>query len=323
MMLSTICPTGWHSGWNNTGTERIMSYNGIINIYKEQGYTSFDVVAKLRGILKMRKIGHTGTLDPDATGVLPVVLGSATKLVDMLTDKKKEYIATLRLGITTDTLDITGTVLSENTPDVSEGEVRDAILSFIGPQLQTPPMYSAIKVNGRKLYELAREGIEIERQKRSIAIFDIEILDMSLPDIRLRVECSKGTYIRSLCADIGDRLSCGAVMTSLMRTKSGDFAIDRAYTLREVEEAAAGGRVEEMITPVDYCFMDYAGVTVAGDIDKAVRNGNMIRKADIAGEMTEGDRSFVRIYDAEGNFLAVYETGKPGLYKVHKMFLSE
>ena len=300
-----------------------MSYNGIINIYKEQGYTSFDVVAKLRGILKMRKIGHTGTLDPDATGVLPVVLGSATKLVDMLTDKKKEYIATLRLGITTDTLDITGTVLSENTPDVSEGEVRDAILSFIGPQLQTPPMYSAIKVNGRKLYELAREGIEIERQKRSIAIFDIEILDMSLPDIMLRVECSKGTYIRSLCADIGDRLSCGAVMTSLMRTKSGDFAIDRAYTLREVEEAAAGGRVEEMITPVDYCFMDYAGVTVAGDIYKTVRNGNMIRKADIAGEMTEGDRSFVRIYDAEGNFLAVYETGKPGLYKVHKMFLSE
>ena len=300
-----------------------MSYNGIINIYKEQGYTSFDVVAKLRGILKMRKIGHTGTLDPDATGVLPVVLGSATKLVDMLTDKKKEYIATLRLGITTDTLDITGTVLIENTPDVSEGEVRDAILSFIGPQLQTPPMYSAIKVNGRKLYELAREGIEIERQKRSIEIFDIEILDMSLPDIRLRVECSKGTYIRSLCADIGDRLSCGAVMTSLMRTKSGDFAIDRAYTLREVEEAAAGGRVEEMITPVDYCFMDYAGVTVAGDIYKTVRNGNMIRKADIAGEMTEGDRSFVRIYDAEGNFLAVYETGKPGLYKVHKMFLSE
>lgn len=300
-----------------------MSYNGIINIYKEQGYTSFDVVAKLRGILKMRKIGHTGTLDPDATGVLPVVLGSATKLVDMLTDKKKEYIATLRLGITTDTLDITGTVLSENTPDVSEGEVRDAILSFIGPQLQTPPMYSAIKVNGRKLYELAREGIEIERQKRSIEIFDIEILDMSLPDIRLRVECSKGTYIRSLCADIGDRLSCGAVMTSLMRTKSGDFAIDRAYTLREVEEAAAGGRVEEMITPVDYCFMDYAGVTVAGDIYKTVRNGNMIRKADIAGEMTEGNRSFVRIYDAEGNFLAVYETGKPGLYKVHKMFLSE
>lgn len=300
-----------------------MSYNGIINIYKEQGYTSFDVVAKLRGILKMRKIGHTGTLDPDATGVLPVVLGSATKLVDMLTNKKKEYIATLRLGITTDTLDITGTVLSENTPDVSEGEVRDAILSFIGPQLQTPPMYSAIKVNGRKLYELAREGIEIERQKRSIEIFDIEILDMSLPDIRLRVECSKGTYIRSLCADIGDRLSCGAVMTSLMRTKSGDFAIDRAYTLREVEEAAAGGRVEEMITPVDYCFMDYAGVTVAGDIYKTVRNGNMIRKADIAGEMTEGDRSFVRIYDAEGNFLAVYETGKPGLYKVHKMFLSE
>lgn len=300
-----------------------MSYNGIINIYKEQGYTSFDVVAKLRGILKMRKIGHTGTLDPDATGVLPVVLGSATKLVDMLTDKKKEYIATLRLGITTDTLDITGTVLSENTPDVSEGEVRDAILSFIGPQLQTPPMYSAIKVNGRKLYELAREGIEIERQKRSIEIFDIEILDMSLPDIRLRVECSKGTYIRSLCADIGDRLSCGAVMTSLMRTKSGDFAIDRAYTLREVEEAAAGGRVEEMITPVDYCFMDYAGVTVAGDIYKTVRNGNMIRKADIAREMTEGDRSFVRIYDAEGNFLAVYETGKPGLYKVHKMFLSE
>ena len=302
---------------------RIMSYNGIINIYKEQGYTSFDVVAKLRGILKMRKIGHTGTLDPDATGVLPVVLGSATKLVDMLTDKRKEYIATLRLGITTDTLDITGTVLSETVPDVSEGEVREAILSFIGPMLQTPPMYSAIKVNGRKLYELAREGIEIERQKRSIEIFDIKILDMSLPDIKIKVECSKGTYIRSLCADIGDKLSCGAVMTSLVRTKSGDFAIERAYTLKEVEEAAAKERVEDMITPVDYCFMSYARVTVNGELLKAVRNGNMIRKADIAGDLTEGDVSKVRIYDPDGHFLAVYEMDRPGLYKVHKMFLSE
>ena len=302
---------------------RIMSYNGIINIYKEQGYTSFDVVAKLRGILKMRKIGHTGTLDPDATGVLPVVLGSATKLVDMLTDKRKEYIATLRLGITTDTLDITGTVLSETVPDVSEGEVREAILSFIGPMLQTPPMYSAIKVNGRKLYELAREGIEIERQKRSIDIFDIKILDMSLPDIKIKVECSKGTYIRSLCADIGDKLSCGAVMTSLVRTKSGDFAIERAYTLKEVEEAAAKERVEDMITPVDYCFMNYARVTVNGELLKAVRNGNMIKKADIAQDLTEGDISKVRIYDPDGHFLAVYEMDRPGLYKVHKMFLSE
>lgn len=302
---------------------RIMSYNGIINIYKEQGYTSFDVVAKLRGILKMRKIGHTGTLDPDATGVLPVVLGSATKLVDMLTDKKKEYIATLRLGITTDTLDITGTVLSETVPDVSEGEVREAILSFIGPMLQTPPMYSAIKVNGRKLYELAREGIEIERQKRSIEIFDIKILDMSLPDIKIKVECSKGTYIRSLCADIGDKLSCGAVMTSLVRTKSGDFAIERAYTLKEVEEAAAKERVEDMITPVDYCFMSYARVTVNGELLKAVKNGNMIKKADIAQDLTEGDISKVRIYDPDGHFLAVYEMDRPWLYKVHKMFLSE
>ena len=302
---------------------RIMSYNGIINIYKEQGYTSFDVVAKLRGILKMRKIGHTGTLDPDATGVLPVVLGSATKLVDMLTDKRKEYIATLRLGITTDTLDITGTVLSETVPVVSEREVREAILSFIGPMLQTPPMYSAIKVNGRKLYELAREGIEIERQKRSIEIFDIKILDMSLPDIKIKVECSKGTYIRSLCADIGDKLSCGAVMTSLVRTKSGDFAIERAYTLKEVEEAAAKERVEDMITPVDYCFMSYARVTVNGELLKAVRNGNMIKKADIAQDLTEGDISKVRIYDPDGHFLAVYEMDRPGLYKVHKMFLSE
>ena len=302
---------------------RIMSYNGIINIYKEQGYTSFDVVAKLRGILKMRKIGHTGTLDPDATGVLPVVLGSATKLVDMLTDKRKEYIATLRLGITTDTLDITGTVLSETIPVVSEGEVREAILSFIGPMLQTPPMYSAIKVNGRKLYELAREGIEIERQKRSIEIFDIKILDMSLPDIKIKVECSKGTYIRSLCADIGDKLSCGAVMTSLVRTKSGDFAIERAYTLKEVEEAAAKERVEDMITPVDYCFMSYARVTVNGELLKAVRNGNMIKKADIAQDLTEGDISKVRIYDPDGHFLAVYEMDRSWLYKVHKMFLSE
>ena len=194
--------------------------HGIINVYKEKGFTSHDVVAKLRGIVGQKKIGHTGTLDPDATGVLPVCLGKATKLCDLLTDKNKTYEAVLLLGKTTDTQDITGEVLEEkSTEALTEEKVREAIEGFIGDYEQIPPMYSALKVNGKKLYELAREGKVIERKARPVKILDIQILEIDLPKVRMEVSCSKGTYIRTLCHDIGEKLGCGGCMESLILTR--------------------------------------------------------------------------------------------------------
>ncbi|MDE7231820.1 MAG: tRNA pseudouridine(55) synthase TruB, partial [Lachnospiraceae bacterium] len=194
-------------------------YNGIMNVYKEAGFTSHDVVAKLRGICKQKKIGHTGTLDPDAVGVLPVCFGSGTKLCDMLTDWDKEYIATLRLGLVTDTQDISGRVLLKTDPEkvqaVTEEQASESVMSFLGEYDQIPPMYSALKVNGKKLYELARAGREVERKPRRVQIRELEILEMSLSAIRFRVVCSKGTYIRTLCHDIGQKLGCGGVMKAL------------------------------------------------------------------------------------------------------------
>ena len=176
--------------------------NGVINVYKEKGYTSHDVVAKLRGILHQKKIGHTGTLDPDAEGVLPVCLGRGTKLCAMLTDKRKTYEAVLHLGIETDTQDMTGKRIKECAAEVSQEEIRSCVQSFLGEQMQVPPMYSALKVQGKKLYELAREGIEVERQPRKVVFYEIEIFSIELPRVKFRVTCSKGTYIRTLCHDI-------------------------------------------------------------------------------------------------------------------------
>ena len=209
--------------------------NGIINVYKEAGFTSHDVVAKMRGICGQKKIGHTGTLDPAATGVLPVCLGSGTRLCDMLTEKDKEYVAVLLLGMTTDTQDTTGTVLSRKEVNASEEEVAEAVTSFVGDYDQVPPMYSALKVNGKKLYELARAGKEVEREARRVRIEEIEILHMELPRVTMRVVCSKGTYIRTLCADIGNKLCCGGTMESLQRTRVGIFKLEEALTLSRKE----------------------------------------------------------------------------------------
>ena len=210
--------------------------NGIINVYKEKGYTSFDVVAKLRGIFKQKKIGHTGTLDPDAEGVLPVCLGKATKVCDLLTDKSKEYEAVLLLGKVTDTQDITGTVLEEKDVKVTEEAVRETVLSFVGDYMQIPPMYSALKVNGKKLCDLAREGKTVERQARPVKILTIDILDVTLPRVRMRVHCSKGTYIRTLCQDIGEKLGCGGCMESLLRTQVSEFLLKDALKIGEIEQ---------------------------------------------------------------------------------------
>ena len=194
--------------------------NGMLSIYKEAGYTSNDVVAKLRGILHMRRIGHTGTLDPMAEGVLPVCLGNATRLCDMIADRDKEYRAVMRLGLRTDTQDMTGTILEEAQPEVlsalTEDRIREAAESFIGDYSQIPPMYSALKVNGQRLYDLARQGKTVERKARQIRIHELEVLEIAVPFVTMRVRCSKGTYIRTLCEDIGSRLGCGGTMDSLL-----------------------------------------------------------------------------------------------------------
>lgn len=301
--------------------------NGIINVYKEAGFTSFDVVAKLRGITHIRKIGHTGTLDPDATGVLPVCIGSATKLCDMLTDKTKEYEATFRLGLTTDTQDISGKVLTESEVNITKKELETCIMSFVGKQQQIPPMYSALKVNGQKLYDLARAGKEVERKPRDIEITGIEIVDIRMKDEAeasgddicheavIRVGCSKGTYIRTLCHDIGQKLGCGATMTRLIRTKSGQFDIEKALKLSEIEELVKTGNIEEHIIAVDEVFSHCPKINVVDDDEKKVLNGNFIKREYC------GDR--IRVYLSNGDFAAIYDYSKENRrYVPFKMFLA-
>jgi len=226
--------------------------NGIINVYKEKGYTSHDVVAVLRKIAGQKKIGHTGTLDPDATGVLPVCLGRATKLCDLLTDRDKTYEAVLLLGKTTDTQDISGAILKEQPTDhLNEAEVTKVIESFKGTYDQIPPMYSALKVNGKKLYELAREGKTVERKSRKVTIYQIHIKEIQLPRVRMEVTCSKGTYIRTLCHDIGNLLGTGGCMEELTRTKVGRFELKDSLKLEELRDLAQNGRLEDALIPLD------------------------------------------------------------------------
>ena len=284
--------------------------HGIINVYKEKGFTSHDVVAKLRGICKQKKIGHTGTLDPDAVGVLPVCLGSATKLCDMLTDKEKEYIAEFKLGYVTDTQDISGKILKENTVEVTEEQVREAIFSFAGDYDQIPPMYSALKVNGKKLYELAREGKEVERKSRPVRILEIEILEERMPEFCIRVRCSKGTYIRTLCHDIGQVLGCGAVMISLKRTQSGIFKIDEAYSLSEIQSKADAGQLSEIVIPVEKMFLQLPEVMAGENARKALDNGNQLKSGEYVTQKELADDEQVRLYNAEGSFHGVYRYDK-------------
>ena len=278
--------------------------NGIIVINKEAGFTSHDVVAKLRGILKQKKIGHTGTLDPQAQGVLPVCLGKGTKLCDLLADHDKEYEAVLRLGITTDTQDMEGTILKESSVQVSEEEVRTCILSFQGKQQQVPPMYSALKVNGKKLYELAREGKTVERKPRPVHFYEIEILEIALPLVRFRVTCSKGTYIRTLCHDIGEKLGCGAAMETLLRTKVGRFTLDDAITLAQTEEAAQNGEIESKVLGIEKILAEYPRVCCTKEGDRLLANGNPLVQALVDAEEKNG---WIRMCNSEGLFAGVYQ----------------
>lgn len=276
--------------------------NGVINVYKEKGYTSHDVVAKLRGILKQKKIGHTGTLDPEAEGVLPVCLGRATKLCDLLTDKRKTYEAVLHLGITTDTQDMTGTVLCEREVHGDEDEVRNCILGFLGEQQQIPPMYSALKVNGRKLCELAREGKEVERKSRAVVFYEMEILDMMLPLVRFRVTCSKGTYIRTLCHDIGEKLGCGGCMESLLRTRVERFSVEDSLKLSQIEEEVRSGDFVRRIVTIEEMFSQCPRVVMPAEFDKMLHNGNGVPAEN---DMEDGTR--VRMYDSARRFIGLYE----------------
>ncbi len=307
--------------------------NGVINIYKEKGYTSHDVVAKLRGILKMKRIGHTGTLDPEAEGVLPVCLGTATKLCDILTDKIKAYRAVIRFGIATDTEDMTGQVIQQLPVTVGEQELKIVLQRFIGEYEQIPPMYSAIKVEGKKLYELAREGKVIERKGRPVIIHSIELHSVSLDEqqqlleAEITVVCGKGTYIRSLCRDIGEALGTCACMKSLLRIKSGNFEIKHSVKLSEVERLVATAQIESYILPVEQVFQSCAMFIMKSEWDKLLWNGNPISqetcdKIDILGEMhSDFPKNWFRAYDSNRQFLGVYEkTGKK--FVPVKMFLS-
>ena len=283
--------------------------DGVLNIRKEKGYTSFDVVAKLRGILHMKKIGHTGTLDPEAEGVLPVVLGKATKLVDLLTEKQKTYEALLHLGLETDTQDMTGTVLEEKPVEVTEEEVRTVIRSFLGEQQQIPPMYSALKVDGKKLYELAREGKTVERKPRAVQFYEIEIKKIELPYVRFSVTCSKGTYIRTLCHDIGQKLGCGGCMEELLRTRSGNFVWEDSMTLAQVEEAVRNGTIGDRVISIGQVLKDYPEIFCTREGDRLLENG----------EHKEG---WVRMCDSQGGFKGIYQWDEvKKRYQPQKMFL--
>lgn len=296
--------------------------HGIINVYKEAGYTSFDVVAKLRGILKQKKIGHTGTLDPAAEGVLPVCFGNGTKLCELLTDKTKEYEAVLLLGKTTDTQDTTGVVLSERPVDCTEEEVRTAIMSFVGAYEQIPPMYSALKIDGKRLYELAREGKTVERKGRRIEIYEIEICSVELPRVTYRVKCSKGTYIRTLCQDVGEKLGCGGCMEHLLRTRSGNYGIDDSLTLREIEEARDQDRLETIVQPLESAF-DYPKLTVRPEGKKKIDNGNPMG-AELffeTGQCAPSSGQRYWVYDAQGELAAIYiYNEQTRLFMPDKMF---
>ena len=288
-----------------------MILNGIINVHKEAGYTSHDVVARLRGILRQKKIGHTGTLDPDAVGVLPVCLGRATKACSFLEQDDKTYQAGLLLGLTTDTEDISGQVLDHGIVTVTEEEIREIIMSFLGSYDQIPPMYSAKKIGGKKLYELARQGLTVERKPSRVVIKDISIQEVCLPRVHFTVTCSKGTYIRSLCRDIGEKAGCGACMESLVRTRGGRFSLDQARTLSEIETLRDQGKLEKIILPVDQVFEDRPRGTALKEAEKLLYNGNPLPMR--LCHFPDGDfpvdeeKGQVRIYDQAGSFIGIYK----------------
>lgn len=274
---------------------------GIVPVFKPEGWTSFDVIAKLRGILHIKRLGHAGTLDPMATGVLPVFVGKATKACDILPDSDKAYEAGFRFGISTDTQDVTGKVLSESDRAVSREELETALGAFRGKIMQLPPMYSAVKVGGQRLYDLARQGKEVEREAREITVYELDCRDYdeNSREGRLFISCSKGTYIRTIIHDLGEALGCGGVMTSLCRVRAAGFELADCFTMEQLSEMP----LENAVMPLDRAFADLRSVTLDGRCTPLYKNGVKFRaeQVGISNECTEP----FRVYGADGGFLAV------------------
>jgi tRNA pseudouridine55 synthase len=285
--------------------------NGILLIDKPPLWTSNDVVSKLKGVLKERRIGHSGTLDPLATGLLAVFAGRATRAVSFAESHDKRYTAALRLGLRTDTQDISGNVISKGQTDVKDEELDRVLSCFVGEIEQTPPMYSAVRVNGKRLYELARKGIEVERKPRKITVYSIERKGRESGDIVLDIKCSKGTYIRTLCSDIGEMLGCGACMSALRRTEAGMFSVENAYTLDEVIREAEIGDVSSLLLPTETIFSEYERITVSASAEAKVRNGNPV-------SFSAPDGTY-RVCSQQGEFLALGKC-EDGIMKTIKSF---
>lgn len=286
--------------------------SGIIIIDKPKDWTSMDVCAKLRRLLGERRVGHAGTLDPMATGVLPVFVGRATRAVEFAERGEKEYLAGLRLGLTTDTQDITGEVLEERTVSCTREDIEAVLGRFRGDIEQIPPMYSALKVGGQKLCNLARKGRTVERQPRPITIYALELGERLGPEeYAMRVRCSKGTYIRTLCHDIGQALGCGGCMSSLRRTQAAGFDLSQSVTLETVIQATERGEAEALLLPVDQYFRRYPAVTISGEAERRCRNGNPFR--------SQGPDGLCRVYNASGAFLMLGERAG-GVIKTKKSF---
>ena len=286
--------------------------NGILLIDKPEGWTSHDVVAKLRGILHERRAGHSGTLDPMATGLLVVFLGRATRAVEFAEADVKEYSAGIRFGISTDTRDITGRVLSERDADFSSEQLDEVLGRFRGDILQIPPMYSAIKVNGKKLYEIARRGGEVERGARQIHIYSLERESCVNGEMILNVRCSKGTYIRTLCHDIGQALGCGACMSSLRRTRAGAFDVTQAYSIEQVQDSADSGNIQNLLLPVDTLFCDCERFELSPNQERSLRNGGEF-------STTELERRY-RSYSQSGEFIALSEVREGKMHAIKSFF---
>ncbi|AJD31049.1 tRNA pseudouridine(55) synthase TruB [Clostridium sporogenes] len=286
--------------------------DGVINVLKPKGITSFDVVRDIRKIAKIKKVGHTGTLDPLASGVLPVCIGKATKIVDYIMEGTKTYRVEMKLGTTTDTYDREGTVLEEKEVSVSSIEVEKAIEKYKGNIEQVPPMYSALKINGQKLYDLARKGIEVEREARKIQIHDICILSIDLPYIIFDVKCSKGTYIRSLCFDIGNDLGSGAVMWNLERLEASPFNIKEAIKLEDLNEE----NIKQFITPIDEALKDYEKLYLNKKFEKLVLNGVILKDRRVLDNIEEN--KLYRTYIEEDNFIGLGMKNAYG-FKIHKL----
>ncbi len=289
--------------------------NGIIVVNKPPSKTSHDMVNFVRRLFGIKKVGHTGTLDPDATGVLPICIGKATKAADMLTDSDKEYKTQLVLGKTTDTQDASGKVLAEQPVNVTKEEILAAVSHFTGEITQIPPMFSAIKKDGKKLYELARQGISVERQPRKITVYGIEVTEIDLENhtVTLLVSCSKGTYIRTLCEDIGKRLGCGAYMNTLVRTKSAGFTLEQSFSADELTKLKEENGLEKAVLPLDSIFSAYDKIKLSAVLAKKAKNGVRIRH-----DKAENGKIY-RIYDENGAFLCLSE-GKNGELVLKKAF---